>query len=79
MKMEKENKMMRFLLFVGVVWLISKAVKFMFRSMSQPSQKRERRSDYGVGTTETQPPQMEFKDVQDAKFEDVTEKEKVSK
>ena len=79
MKKEKENKMMRFLLFVGVVWLISKVVRFMFRSMSQPSQKRERRSDYGVGTTETQTPKMEFKDVQDAKFEDVTDKEKVSK
>lgn len=79
MKMEKENTMMRFLLFVGVAWLISKVVKLMFRSMSRPSQKRERRSDYGVGTSETQTPKMEFKDVQDAKFEDVTNKEKVSK
>ena len=69
--------MMRFFLFVAVAWLIATIVKLVFRSMSQPEQ-RQRKPDNNF--RETNPnAQMDFKNVQDAQFEDITKKEKAPK
>ena len=75
----KEQTMMRFFLFVGVVWVLSKLAKLLFASMSRPSEKKEQQRKYCVGGQTAQPPPVEFKDVQDAQFEDVTDKEKIPK
>lgn len=69
--------MMRFFLFVVVGWLITKIIGLVFRSMSQRKQPpRRKENNFG----EQKPnPQVEFKDIKDADFVDITEKEKVSK
>lgn len=80
MSRKKENPMIRFILFVAIVWFVSKLAGLIFRSISRPSQKEGRRPKYGF--TKSNPPstpQMDFKDVKDAEFEDLPEKEKVPK
>lgn len=68
--------MARFFLFVAVAWLISKVVGLVFRSMTRPQQPKTNK-----GNNFAEPkanPQVEFRDVQEAHFEDVTDKEKAS-
>jgi hypothetical protein len=72
---KKENNMMRFFLFVAVAWLFTRIVKFVFQIMSQ-RRRQQKKPDYGVGGKTTQSPEVEFKDVQEAQFEDITESKK---
>jgi hypothetical protein len=70
---------MRFLLFAGVAWLLFGIIRLVLRSISQSSAKQKPSRKYGIGKQKPEATQVEFKDVQDAEFVDVTEKEKVSK
>jgi hypothetical protein len=69
--------MVRFFLFVAVAWLALRIVKLLFRSVSQSPQQNPKRDN---NFTESKPnSEVEFKDVQDADFVDIKEKENVSK
>ncbi len=69
--------MARFFLFVAVAWLVSKIVGLVFRSMTRPQPPQRAKEN---NFAEPRPnPQVEFKDVQDAQFTEIIEKEHVSK
>jgi hypothetical protein len=72
-----EGKMMRFFLIVVVGWIAAKVVGLLFRSMTQPTQPR-RPKENNFGETKSHP-EMEFKDVQDAEFTEIKEKEHAAK
>lgn len=71
--------MIRFLLFIAILWLVSKLAGLIFRRLSRPSQKEAHRPKYGFTKSHPPTPQMDFKDVKDAEFEDLPEKEKAPK
>ncbi len=71
--------MIRFFFIIGIVWLVSKLVAIIFRSMSRPAQTDGHRPKYGFTKSKPSTPQMDFKDVKDAEFEDIPEKEKAPK
>lgn len=71
--------MIRFFFIIGIVWLVSKFVRILFRSIGRPSQPNGHRPPYDFTKPKPSAPQMDFKDVKDAEFEDLPEKEKVSK
>ncbi len=72
--------MLRFLLFIVTAWLIGKILRMLYLALTRPnSASRQMRGKYGVGTSAPQPPAMEFKDVQDAEFEDLTDTKKTQK
>jgi CBS-domain-containing membrane protein len=71
MRKKGESSMARFFLFVAAAWI--------FRSMTQPRapQQAQRPKDNNFANPKPKP-QVEFRDVQDAKFEDITEQHNVS-
>jgi hypothetical protein len=73
MSSRKEKRMLRFVLYVILFWLISYILKVVFKTLSLPRQQQQRRD--GVGRQSEKPPAVDFKDVQDAEFKDITEKE----
>jgi ABC-type amino acid transport substrate-binding protein len=72
--------MLRFLLFVILAWLVGKILRVLYLALVHSnSASRSARGKYGVGTSAQQPPAMEFKDVQDAEFEEITDPTKSPK
>lgn len=72
--------MMRFILFAVMAYLLARVFMYVVKMLSKPPQEKKRRSGYGVGETDTpSPPPVQFKDVKDAEFQDITDKEKVPK
>ncbi len=69
--------LLRLLLFVVVAWLVGKILRILYVALTGPhSAPREK---YGVGSSAQQPPAMEFKDVQDAEFEEIPDTKKTPK
>lgn len=72
--------MVRFILFVVIAWLVGKILRILYLALTRPtSPSQQRRGNYGVGTSAQQPPAMEFKDVQDAEFEEIPDAKKTPK
>ena len=71
--------MIRFILFVILAWLASKVLGIIFQGMARVPRNGNSRKRYGVGTQQPKPPAMEFKNVKDADFVDITEEEHASK
>lgn len=71
---------MRFMLFAVMAYLLARVFMYVVKMLSKPPQEKKKRSGYGVGKTDTPPPPpIQFKDVKDAEFQDITDKEKVPK
>ncbi len=71
--------MFRIFLFVAIIWLVSKVARLIFIAMRRTSTKETHRPKYGFGKSPSATPQVDFKNVKDAEFEDLPEKDKVSK
>jgi hypothetical protein len=79
MKNEKrEFRMFRFLVYLAFAWLGWKALKIIFRIMSGADSLKQKR-EYGTVQGDGEKQQMEFKDVQDAEFTEVKDREPASK
>lgn len=70
--------MFRMLVYVGLIWLGWKLLKTIFRSMSSADPLKQKR-EYGTVEGEAKKPRVDFKDVQDAEFTEIKEKEHASK
>ncbi|MEO8167122.1 MAG: hypothetical protein ABI623_02685 [bacterium] len=71
--------MIRFFFIIGILWLVSKIAGIIFRSLSQPSQNQTRRTRYGFTKPPSSSQKMDFKNVQDAEFEELPDKENSTK
>ncbi|MCW5897050.1 MAG: hypothetical protein KIT50_15780 [Bacteroidetes bacterium] len=72
--------MMRFILFAALAYLLARIFMYVLRKFSNPPQQKRPKSGYGVGKTDTPTaPPVQFKDVKDAEFKDITDKENVPK
>lgn len=69
--------MIRFIFIIGILWLVSKLAVIILRSFRRLSQKEPHGPKYGFTKSTPPNPQMDFKDVKDAEFKDLPEKEKV--
>lgn len=75
MKKENEQTMWRFLLFAVIAWFLYRIIRYMIRSKNTPASAKKGKPRYDVGTQEPESPPMQFKDVRDAEFKDITDKE----
>jgi len=71
---KREGKMLRFILFVVVAWVIGKIVSVVLKGFTARQEPRQHADN---NFSEAKPnAQMEFKDVQDADFVDLGEQRK---
>lgn len=82
MKKEKrkarEFRMFRFLMYLAFAWLGWKLVKTILRAMSGTDSLKHKR-EYGTVQGDGEKSRVEFKDVKDAEFTEIKDREQASK
>lgn len=63
--------MLRLVFWVILAWLIGKVIRAVIHALTQPAPHNARRK-YDVGSATQQSASVEFKDIQDAEFEEIT-------
>ncbi len=71
--------MMRFLVFLGFIWVAWRILKSIFRIMSHSEHLKQKREGGAVEGDASSTPRVEFKDVQDAEFTEIKPSEPASK
>lgn len=67
--------MLRFVLFLILAWVVVRLLRLAFYALTRSSSHgHSSRKSYGVGTTLRSSSSVDFKDVQDAEFEEIDDK-----
>lgn len=62
---------LRLILFFLLAWVVAKLVRILIYAVTRTPGNLRSRGKYGVGTVKDTSASVEFKDVQDAEFEDI--------